>query len=373
MSSAASRATPEPNPEVHLSTGSPPVQSAEAAADAGAPKRSPEQGTVAVHPTKPGKHSLLEKLEDSLSGPLIVRVIVIALVVMGALAVSVTQLREAWEKWRVHPVYTEPDLAELTGAFDARVSECKQDKDKCIAAALDELPQKVQSKPGDYAVAEGLFADQVMGEIVRTRQEAMDLLHTIYGVDSGFLAVGISKPSDQQTFFAGRIPEYLAPNYPDSHEGVLVWKLTPMLPLEDEKLYDILRKTAPINAKEEEAEKEWLIVDKRLARWQRNPEVVVRFALIPKGTPKGGYSGCLGRTEAHEVFVDDFGLMRAYGFTLKQATKMSGYPLPPNEQRELYAFVFIPSDPQELHVPTWTYVLSHVKSDLEGTSPCKPS
>jgi hypothetical protein len=255
------------------------------------------------------------------------------------------------------------DVGEITDAFHWKLRWCRHDE-LCKAAAISSLPQELTPKdslPGDL-----LFSDQVLGEILRSSPESMKLLRKYYGVkEAGFLGTGLSKPLDQQTFVAARIPEYLVPNYSDAHEGVLVWKLEPILKYANENLYDTLNSTTPINVTEWHKRQLQEILNKRLS-WNAKAPAVVRFALIPREK----YSGCLGRIEAHEVFASHLGLIKSYGLTVEEATRMSGYPLSMGANDELYVFVFVPTHDEELNVPTWTHMVSNLRGEMDKLSPC---
>jgi hypothetical protein len=239
------------------------------------------------------------------------------------------------------------DVGELTDGFKWKLLLCRHDE-LCKAAAISALPTEV--KPRDSLPGEQLFSDQVLGEILRSSPESMKLLRKYYGVkEDGFLGTGISKPLDEQNFIGGRIPEYLMPNYPETHEGVLVWKLDPILKYADKKLYDTLNTVTPINTgrwPQSQLEDMRASLNQRLA-WDAKAPPVVRFALIPRGN----YSHCLGRVEAHEVFASHLGLITANGLTVGEAARMSGYQLTA-ENDEFYVFVFVPAHDKELKEPT---------------------
>lgn len=256
------------------------------------------------------------------------------------------------------------DVGELTDSFHWKLRWCRHGE-KCIASAISSLAREVH--PKDSSAGEELFADQVLSEIVRSSDESMNLLRKIYGAKNEFLAIGLAKPSDQHSFISGRIPEYLVPNYADSLDGVFVWKLEPRLEYEETKLYEVLRSTPPINKTQAQLDANVTNLSNRLV-WNASLPAVVRFALIPKGE----YSKCLGRSEAHEVFASHLGLMKANGFTVEEAARMSGYPLSKTGNDELYTFVFFPSHSGELNEATWSHIVSDVGTEVEKPSPCPP-
>jgi hypothetical protein len=268
------------------------------------------------------------------------------------------------------------DVGELTDSFRWKMLWCRHfaqgqpKNDACKASAMASLADDVAAK-NDYP-GESLFADQVLGEILRSSPEAMSLLRKYYGVkEDGFLGTGLSEPSKQKDFAAERIPEYLVPNYPDTHEGVLVWKLDPILKYADKNLYETLKTLPPINsaaADKEQLKEMRATLNQRLAWGSSNP-AVVRFAQIPRGK----YSGCLGRIEAHEVFANHLGLIKASGLTVEEATRMSGFPFNPGANDELYVFIFIPYREDELNEATWSYLVKHVRSEMDKPSPCVQS
>jgi hypothetical protein len=354
---------PDPQPERDI---------AAAAAAVTAPAPIP---ALAAH-----KPSLREKVEDLLSGPPAARIISGALFVIVALAVSIAQFRDLWEKWHNpsfdHAAHSteQPknvdrysgNVRDLAESFRLKVSLCQQNE-ACIASALSALPQEVPSKEGRYAVGERLFADQVVGEVVRTSDDAMKLLREFYGANEGFLGTGLSKPSDQKSFAAARFPEYLVPNYPETHDGVMVWKLAGIQYLH-KNLFNTLSKMPPDNAKGWKPARLKLMRDamKQGTAWNAELPAVVRFALIPEGK----YSRCLGLPAAHHVFTSNFGLMKANGLTVEQAAQMSGYQLPLDASEELYVFVFVPAHGGELMVPTWRNMVSPLSSEIAKPSPC---
>ncbi|MGA2902712.1 MAG: hypothetical protein ABSD98_02695 [Candidatus Korobacteraceae bacterium] len=367
MNQAAQKATSGPNPEPDAHPDSPPVQPAHSPVAVLTPPPVREHGPDVPH-TNPHvhEHVVREKLEELLSGPPIVRLIAGSLFLMVALAGAFVGLREQWEKFKApHPDYTALNVPKLTGAFDKQVLACKHGE-ACIAGALSELPHEVRSKD-EHATQEGLFADQVIGEIVRSSPEAMQLLHKVYGVDQGFLGTGLSEPAAQSNFAKARFPEYLVPNYRESHEGVLVWNLTKLQYLQA-NLYETLRTMPPVNAKgwapqELNAMRE--LIEQRTV-WKSDLPAMVRFALIPKGQ----YSHCLGRKEAHKVFVNDLGPTRANNLTLEESARMSGYPVTDAPERDRYVFVFLPQDKAEFVPPTWGSMVSNIGAEVAKPSPC---
>jgi hypothetical protein len=264
------------------------------------------------------------------------------------------------------------DVGELTDTLRWKMLWCRylvrgEQNEACRAEAVAGIAAEV--KPKENLPSERLFADQALGEVLRSSPEAMLPLQKYYGVDStSFLGTGLSEPLDGETFVAERIPEYLVPNYPDSHEGVMVWKLDPMYEYADKKLYDVLTTTTPINAVgSDKAELEELRtkLGQRLFLDAKAPPVI-RFALIPRGK----YSGCLGRKAAQEVFASHLGLMKSEGLTVEEAARMSGYRLTAGVNLELYVFVFLPSHPQELREPTWTHMIEALGTEVGKPSPC---
>jgi hypothetical protein len=284
--------------------------------------------------------------------------IIIAIALTFTLAGMVIRQRYMIDRYSV-------DVGELADSYHWKVLLCEHNE-TCIASAISSLQQQLPSK--NDTPPEHLFTDQALGEILRTSPESMDLLWRVYGAKEGFLGTGLSKPLDQQTFVAGRIPEYLVPNYPETDGRVLVWKLEPRIEYAHKKLSDVLN-TEPDNAKRwkwpADVTKATTDAMRQQLAWNADLPAVVRFALIPKGR----YSGCLGRQQAHEVFVSHLGLMLSNGLTVEQATGMSGYPLPMEGDDELYAFVFVPS-PGELNEPTWTHMISKLPSEIASPGRC---
>jgi hypothetical protein len=311
---------------------------------------------VAAYPIH--RYQLLSRLQGRLKSapisPLMVIAVALACILGGML------LRQ---HYMISPAGV--DVGELTDGFNWKLRWCRQDV-LCKAAAISSLPEEVA--PKDKRPGEQLFSDQVLGEILRSSPESMSILRKYYGVDKEFLGTGLSKPLGQENFFSARIPEYLVPNYPDTHQGVLVWKLDPILKYADQNLYDTLLTTTPDNAtgwSKQQLKDMRANLNKRLA-WNATAPAVVRFALIPRG----GYSGCLGRVEAHEVFASHFGLMKANAVTVEDATRMSGYPLTTEADEELYAFVFVPAHDDELKQPTWTHMAGNLRAEMDRPSPC---
>lgn len=284
--------------------------------------------------------------------------IIIAIALAFTLAGMIIRQRYMIDRYSV-------DVGEIADSYHWKVWLCRHDE-TCIASAISSLQQQIP--PKNDTPPEHLFTDQVLGEILRSSPESMDLLWRIYGAKDGFLGTGLSKPLDQQTFVAGRIPEYLVPNYPETDRRVLVWKLEPRIEYAHKKLYDVLMNNVPSNATKWKWKSELKATRDALndqLAWNADLPAVVRFALIPKGK----YSGCLGRHQSREVFASHLGLMISSGLTVEQATGMSGYPLPMDGDDELYAFVFLPS-PGELNEPTWTHMISRLPSELDSSGPC---
>lgn len=266
------------------------------------------------------------------------------------------------------------DVGELTDTLRWKMRWChyfvraQPQNEACRADAIASIAAEV--KPKEDKPPERLFADQALGEVLRSSPEAMEPLQKYYGLDkNSFLATGLSEPLDGENFVAERIPEYLVPNYPESHEGVMVWKFDPMYEYADKKLYDVLTTTTPINVAgwDKSRLKELRTkLSQRLFLDAKAPPVV-RFALIPQGK----YSGCLGRKAAHEVFASHLGLMKSEGLTVEEAARMSGYRLTAGSNLQLYVFVFIPAHPGELREPTWTHMTEALAAEVGKPSPCE--
>lgn len=126
------------------------------------------------------------------------------------------------------------DPREISYSLQRKIKFCSikfwSNREDCILNALMSLTTEIQATHKN--LPEELFADQVLGEVVRASDEAMDLFNHHFGVyEESFLGTGESLPAQSSNFTDGRIPEYLVPNYPDRHPGVLVWTLTEDDPL----------------------------------------------------------------------------------------------------------------------------------------------
>lgn len=258
------------------------------------------------------------------------------------------------------------DVGELADTFNWKIRFCDHNP-KCIASVVSSLNDEVPESSTSFS--EQVFRGQALGKITKSSPEGIGLLKRQYGVDERFfLGVGQSLPSGTSSFSDARIPEYLVPNYRDTHEGVIVWRLHPKLVQENKGLSEIIMSTPSLKpAGADELQTRRGEIRKHLGIGDPAP-AVVRFAQIPDSL----YSGCLGLPQRQYVFASHLGMLMANNLTVEEAARLSGYSLQKNKaDQDLYVFVFIPSHQEEIVQPTWRRVTSLIASDEAGQSYCK--
>jgi hypothetical protein len=251
------------------------------------------------------------------------------------------------------------DLGEISDTLQWRLRFCFGDKD-CIVNALVALPDRIAHKSN--TPPEALFIDQALGEIVRASGTADQLLKHSYGVwDNRFLGTGESLPSASSNFTSQRIPEYLVPNYMDSHDGVLAWKLKPSSIEVNRNLGDLLN-SKPMRD-DSSVEQTRFRIKNNLNN--KDTPSLVRFAMVPdlrRESQNSNYSGCLGLPERRKVFFSDLDYMIKNTSRVIDAAELAGYHFEVNANNQnLYVFMFVPSNSEELVEPTWTNLLIHLK------------
>src|SRR5262249_53515297 len=141
---------------------------------------------------------------------------------------------------------------------------------------------------------------------------AIDWFNHNYGVyGDKFLGTGESLQSGKK-FTDARIPEYLVPNYPDSHKNVLLWRLKPGDPELDGSLMDLLDRPPYHEPGDAEAIRS-RIKAKINSHDDQNP-LLVRFAMVPdlekaRAQPSPNYSGCFARKERKRAFFSSLSYM----------------------------------------------------------------
>lgn len=265
------------------------------------------------------------------------------------------------------------DVAEMADTFHWRLRFCFS-SDNCVANALGGLAEKLGTK-SDTA-PEQLFADQALGEIVRTSPKSMALLNLLGIYGDSFLGTGESIPSGSKDLTSTHIPEYLVPNYSENHAGVLAWSMEE----HSEKLQLTmmqLLETNPINHQSSLAGVREAVI---LNRGNEALPSLVRFAMVPdlKRQPDGsagsgaGYQGCLGRPERRRVFFSSLDYMVRASNSVKEAADLSGYRFVPGAaEQHLYVFMFAPVSSNELIRPTWKRVLAQTKEEFSMTPACR--
>jgi hypothetical protein len=254
--------------------------------------------------------------------------------------------------------YSILDVGELADTFHWKIWLCHGDQ-TCIASKLAALRDQVPESSNPPS--EQVFRDQALGKIVKTSPEAMNLLNRLYGTDNRFLGIGLSLPSAKTSSSDARIPEYLVPNYNDTHTGVLVWKLDRQVD-EDKSLSEIVQ-SAPAMMPDSPAKLEVCRADMRKHLTLENPlPAVVRFALIPQYR----YSGCMGRKESQYVFASHLGMLMDHKLTVEEAERLSGFSLQRSTaDQDLYVFVFIPPHADEIVQATWRNVVSLIPDTVQ--------
>jgi hypothetical protein len=252
------------------------------------------------------------------------------------------------------------DLQELNDSFQWRLRLCFG-RENCHLNVLTELPGELTAKSED--APEELFADQALGKVVRSSPAAMETLRHAYGVyKTQFLGTGQSITSDSKDFTTQRIPEYLVPNYPDDHTGVLAWQIPQEnLSLLNSSLQVLLdSKTIHNNPSDAQVRD---AIRKNLGN-AATPSLV-RFAMVPdlmRGHERQKYSGCFGLPERKRVFFSDLDYMIKNTNTVQGAAQLSGYQFSTGaEKQDLYVFMFVPFDSSEHLSPTWRNLLTHLK------------
>jgi len=234
--------------------------------------------------------------------------------------------------------------------------------DACIAEKLAATKSNIGSK--GQAAGELLYTDQALGEIVRRCPKAKDLVHAVYGVQDSFLGTGFSQPLKSTQFVDGRVPEYLVPNYPVTRQNVLIWKFQPETKFDQLKIADIVDNEPPLNSNGL-GQDDWKKAIREHVGYGDTKPAVMRFAQL-SSDPK-----CLGLPARHRVFVSHLGIAEDFGLTLGEAAKLSRYTVQLDTHNNLYLFVYIPSEEEEVEPPTWSFIVGDLTSQVGTSSLCE--
>lgn len=254
------------------------------------------------------------------------------------------------------------DVGEETSWFKSQLSFCNwfHVSQTCLAEKVSRLSSVVHAK--NDSPSEQLFADQAIGEILRNSTEVQNLLGTMYGVGASFTGTGLSVPLNGR-FQDERVPEFLIPNYPQRQPGIVIWQVDPLPDKLATPLSEFIKSETPSNVTKERRDD---ILREARVGISDPLSAVVRFAKVST------LSGCLGRKERKRVFASHLGVALAQNLTIADAAQLSGYQINPQQpEQKFYLFVFVPSAPQEILVPTWRAIASQVAPDQNMPSPCR--
>jgi hypothetical protein len=261
-----------------------------------------------------------------------------------------------------------PDIGEVAEGFNFRIFWCRHNR-TCLAKAVTRLSSEYVKRSN--LLFDDFTSDVELGSIIHTSNKATDFLHDLYGIDDTFLGTAVSIPAGNHDYWSTRLPEYLIPNYPASHQGILIWRLEPQVVEQDRILDDVIRNQEPWKgggtAHDLAALRQTMLG--RLGLNEPLP-AVVRFAQLSDSD----YHGCLGLPERREVFASHLGFIANQKLNIREGSTLSGYSLKEDwGDKKLYVFVFIPAHPKEINAPTWRYVTHHAEAALANPSPCKAS
>jgi|HubBroStandDraft_3_1064219.scaffolds.fasta_scaffold61502_2 hypothetical protein len=245
-----------------------------------------------------------------------------------------------------------------------------QPLEDCLSRTLsDVLPNrpKVTAHTAQTELARSVMAGQVLLANELVRQELSDRL----SVDNRFIGTGNSEPVDDTSPASARIPEYLVPNLPETHDWVWVWEvgLSDMLagtPVLDHSLRDVLQNETSQPADFKSA-LDWITKDHLGVD---DSSALVRFAILE---PKGPIfpSGCLGKPRAKRVFMNS--LSPLLDLPLAKAAVNSGYTKEQsNPNARLYIWVFVPTEDVQPVRATWENVLDDMPAWIEDADCSRP-
>jgi hypothetical protein len=254
------------------------------------------------------------------------------------------------------------DVGETAESFNFKTWTC-WGQESCVARAITRLALAL-NRPSDL-LYDKFSTDVELGSILRSSSESMDILHRSYGIDDKFLGTGLAVPVGKEEYPSARLPEYLIPNYPTTRSNILVWKLDPPIKYEKLSLSEVLKSVEPSEGQAATRK----MMQEHLGLAESEP-AVVRFAQLSDTE----YKGCLARKERREVFASHLGFIINQKLSLGDAADLSGYvlskPTKGESEKKFYIFVFVPSSRDELHIPTWRYVASHVENGIGNPSDC---
>jgi len=262
---------------------------------------------------------------------LVTLLIGLCLVLSALLVLTLLKLyKDPWVQWRDDVV--------------AAVEACDKDNDFCIARALQ---TKLPEADDPTVVGSRLSRDMRAGSIIMQNGRVKTMLERHFGIDGAFLGVGFSKPHGANHYETARIPEFLVPNYPESHPRVWRWRLEPGK-FSETSLRQLILAQKPIDKDLQFKER----IQDHLSIDDTKP-AVVRIAQFPG--PPSGYLGW----KKTRVFVSHLGQM--LDLKLKDVEKYSGRRFEVKEAAEgevLYIWIFVPAD-GEIIPATWENILTH--------------
>lgn len=243
--------------------------------------------------------------------------------------------------------------------------------DNCLSNALaDILPNrpKPTAHTAQTELARSVMAGQVLLANETIRKELLDRL----SVDNRFIGTGNSEPVDDTSPLSAKIPEFLVPNLPETHEWVWVWKigLSDMWPdkiaVIDHPLQDVLEKV-PSQPPDFKSALDWIKKD----HYGVDPNsALVRFAILEPNGPKFP-SGCLGKPTAKRVFMNSLSPLMEH--KLSDAAVNSGYTKEQsNLKARLYIWVYVPTQDVQPVRATWENVLNDMPTWIQDADCGRP-
>jgi len=262
--------------------------------------------------------------------------------------IGVARPGDEWDAW--------------TSRMQNGIKKCVEDKsspvavvDVCIADAITKNGN--YPKPDSSNSIDKLNADIRAGSVLMSIHEAFDLLDRKIGIKSNFLGDGLALPSDDQSYWKHRIPEYLVPQLLETNTDLWTWELPTTD--SDRTLKDIIQ-AHPKNSLEGRNQKQFVENLERLISGPVDePQVLVRVHRFPESL----YKGSLGKPGSEQVFM--LCLKDVYYMTFKEVAELSGHGKQNSNKSDrdrLWVWIYRPPERADVTVPTWGEIIKNIKN-----------
>jgi hypothetical protein len=284
-----------------------------------------------------------------------------------ALNVNVKKCEEDYQKGEAN---TETrDNRDRSSNYDTKVV--------CIGKAIKANKYPYQGEEGELKIS-SLENDVRAGSILISNKVVSAVLKKRLGIGNKFLGTGIAMPSGLGKVYGhARLPEYLVPNLPETHDKILTWQIPSPLPFMSRTVECLITgcidgvQPSNIDPKVEK-DKSKLVnileyVKKTENRFNEETVILIRLNRFNPYDDKGEkrYKGNLGRDDASRVFM--IRLRDVWNMSIQDALIFSGHEVDESRSNEtLFVWLYVPAPGDPITPATWINIIDNIDKLFVG-------